>query len=170
MASEVSPENPIQRQCADCASEQQEQSGEERKDVEEMSVAASGIQTKLTVGAPGDVYEQVLLTLESRINAPDAKTVKRQSGSGNQLSNDSERLVYQLRHQISAAATSDVSAGLIAAILYDENQLRDVSDSLQDTEARFIILYEGWTENTEVKLWETVTRKLKYWGLSIIWV
>ena len=58
ITSEVVSEKPIQRQCADCASEQQEQSGEERKDVEEMSVAASGIQTKLTVGAPGDVYEQ----------------------------------------------------------------------------------------------------------------
>ncbi|HBL61759.1 MAG TPA: hypothetical protein DDZ80_26095, partial [Cyanobacteria bacterium UBA8803] len=53
-----SKEIGIQRQCADCASEQQEQSGEEGKDIDEMSVAGSGIQTKLTVGAPGDPYEQ----------------------------------------------------------------------------------------------------------------
>ncbi|MEQ8467758.1 eCIS core domain-containing protein [Coleofasciculus sp. E1-EBD-02] len=46
-------ENPIQRQCADCAKEEKEQVGEERKDLDEI-----GIQTKLTVGAPGDTYEQ----------------------------------------------------------------------------------------------------------------
>ena len=48
----------IQRQCSECAEKQQQQSGEEGKDVLEMSGAASGIQTKLTVGTPGDVYEQ----------------------------------------------------------------------------------------------------------------
>jgi len=57
MASEVVPENPIQRQCADCASEQQEQSAEAGKEVEQISLAASGIQAKVTVGAPGDKYE-----------------------------------------------------------------------------------------------------------------
>ena len=46
-------ENPIQRQCADCANQEKEQSGEAGKDLEEI-----GIQTKLTVGAPGDAYEQ----------------------------------------------------------------------------------------------------------------
>jgi len=54
-------QNPIQRQCADCAKEEQEQSGEAGKDLKEI-----GIQTKLTlrlrsgltVGAPGDAYEQ----------------------------------------------------------------------------------------------------------------
>ncbi|MFP4414673.1 eCIS core domain-containing protein [Coleofasciculus sp.] len=54
-------ENPIQRQCADCAKEEKEQSGEAGKDLEEI-----GIQTKLTlrlrsgstIGAPGDTYEQ----------------------------------------------------------------------------------------------------------------
>jgi len=45
--------NPIQRQCADCAKEEKEQVGEEKKDLEEI-----GIQTKLTIGAPGDAYEQ----------------------------------------------------------------------------------------------------------------
>ncbi len=46
-------QNPIQRQCADCAKEEEEQSGEAGKDLKEI-----GIQTKLTVGAPGDAYEQ----------------------------------------------------------------------------------------------------------------
>ncbi|MEQ8463818.1 MAG: hypothetical protein RIC07_09660, partial [Coleofasciculus sp. E1-EBD-02] len=46
-------ENPIQRQCADCAKEEKEQAGEAGKDLEEI-----GIQTKLTIGAPGDPYEQ----------------------------------------------------------------------------------------------------------------
>ncbi|MEQ8973194.1 MAG: DUF4157 domain-containing protein [Coleofasciculus sp. C1-SOL-03] len=46
-------ENPIQRQCADCAKEENEQAGEAGKDLEEI-----GIQTKLTIGAPGDTYEQ----------------------------------------------------------------------------------------------------------------
>ncbi len=58
MASEVSPENPIQRQCADCASPQQEQSTAAGKDIEQISSEAGAIQTKLTVGAPGDPYEQ----------------------------------------------------------------------------------------------------------------
>ncbi|EDX77788.1 hypothetical protein MC7420_3112 [Coleofasciculus chthonoplastes PCC 7420] len=57
MTSEVVPENPIQRQCADCASEQQEQSAEAEKEVEQISLAANGIQAKVTVGAPGDKYE-----------------------------------------------------------------------------------------------------------------
>jgi hypothetical protein len=48
----------IQRQCSECASQQQQPSEEEGKDVSEMSQAANGIQTKLTVGAIGDVYEQ----------------------------------------------------------------------------------------------------------------
>ena len=53
-----SAEIGIQRECADCAQEKQSESAAEGKDVSEMSVAESGIQTKLTVGAPGDVYEQ----------------------------------------------------------------------------------------------------------------
>jgi len=53
-----SKEIGIQRECADCAKEKQEESAAEGKDWDEMSVAESGIQTKLTVGAPGDVYEQ----------------------------------------------------------------------------------------------------------------
>ena len=46
-------ENPIQRQCSECAKEEEEQKGAEGKDLDEI-----GIQTKLTVGAPGDAYEQ----------------------------------------------------------------------------------------------------------------
>jgi hypothetical protein len=46
-------ENPIQRQCADCAKEEKEQAPEAGKNLEEI-----GIQTKLTIGAPGDPYEQ----------------------------------------------------------------------------------------------------------------
>ncbi|MBD1832606.1 DUF4157 domain-containing protein [Cyanobacteria bacterium FACHB-472] len=46
----------IQRQCSECQQEQ-EQGLEEGKDSDEMSLRV-GIQTKLTVGAPGDKYEQ----------------------------------------------------------------------------------------------------------------
>ena len=46
----------IQRQCSDCAEEEQQQLGEEEKDIDRKSVG--GIQRKLTVGAPGDHYEQ----------------------------------------------------------------------------------------------------------------
>jgi len=48
----------IQRQCSECAEKQQQQLGEQGKDFDEMSGAASEIQAKLTVGTPGDVYEQ----------------------------------------------------------------------------------------------------------------
>jgi hypothetical protein len=48
----------IQRQCSECAEEQQEQSAEDGKDFDEMSLGTGAIQTKLTVGAPGDQYEQ----------------------------------------------------------------------------------------------------------------
>jgi hypothetical protein len=48
----------IQRQCSECAEEQQEQSTEDGKDFDEMSLGAGAIQSKLTVGAPGDQYEQ----------------------------------------------------------------------------------------------------------------
>lgn len=44
----------IQRQCTDCAEEQQEQSENEEKSFDEIA----SIQTKLTIGAPGDQYEQ----------------------------------------------------------------------------------------------------------------
>jgi hypothetical protein len=53
-----SKEAGIQRQCSECAKEQQEESAEEEKDSDKVSVWASAIQTKLTVGAPGDKYEQ----------------------------------------------------------------------------------------------------------------
>ncbi|HBB35198.1 MAG TPA: hypothetical protein DC064_26255 [Cyanobacteria bacterium UBA9273] len=53
-----SKEVGIQRQCSECTKEEREPSGEEGKDIDEMSVAGSGIQTKLTVGTPGDPYEQ----------------------------------------------------------------------------------------------------------------
>jgi len=58
MASQVVPENRIQKQCADCASPQQEQSTAAGKDIEQISSETGAIQTKLTVGAPGDPYEQ----------------------------------------------------------------------------------------------------------------
>jgi len=48
----------IQRQCSECEQEQQELAMDEGKDFDEMSVGAFAIQTKLTVGAPGDKYEQ----------------------------------------------------------------------------------------------------------------
>ena len=51
-----SQEVGIQRQCSDCAKEEQQQSGEEEKEVDEKS--ERGIQTKLTIGAPEDHYEQ----------------------------------------------------------------------------------------------------------------
>ena len=53
-----SSEIGIMRECAECAKEGQENSGEEGKEFDHESLTASGIQTKLTVGAPGDVYEQ----------------------------------------------------------------------------------------------------------------
>jgi hypothetical protein len=53
-----SKEVGIQRQCSECAKEQQQESAEEGKDVDERSLWASAIQTKLTVGAAGDKYEQ----------------------------------------------------------------------------------------------------------------
>ncbi|MEQ8464359.1 MAG: hypothetical protein RIC07_12375, partial [Coleofasciculus sp. E1-EBD-02] len=57
-------ENPIQRQCADCAKEETEQATEAGKDLEEI-----GIQTKLTIGAPGDAYEQEADSVETRHGA-----------------------------------------------------------------------------------------------------
>jgi predicted chitinase len=53
-----SKEVGIQRQCSECAKEQQQESAEEGKDVDERSLWASAIQTKLTIGAAGDKYEQ----------------------------------------------------------------------------------------------------------------
>jgi hypothetical protein len=53
-----SKEVGIQRQCSECAKEQQQESAEEGKEVDERSLWASAIQTKLTVGAAGDKYEQ----------------------------------------------------------------------------------------------------------------
>ena len=53
-----SKEIGIQRECAECAQEKQSSSAAEGKDLDEMSLAKSRIQTKLTVGAPGDPYEQ----------------------------------------------------------------------------------------------------------------
>ncbi|HBB31407.1 MAG TPA: hypothetical protein DDZ80_07530 [Cyanobacteria bacterium UBA8803] len=54
-----SKEVRVQQQCAACASEQQEQSGKEGKDFDEMSVAASGIQAN-THEVQRQVHEQVI--------------------------------------------------------------------------------------------------------------
>ncbi|MEQ8962756.1 MAG: hypothetical protein RLP02_33400, partial [Coleofasciculus sp. C2-GNP5-27] len=55
-------QNPIQRQCADCANQEKEQAGGAGKDLEEI-----GIQTKLTIGAPGDPYEQEANRVASQV-------------------------------------------------------------------------------------------------------
>jgi len=76
-------ENPIQRQCADCAKEEEQQATEAGKDLEEI-----GIQTKLTVGAPGDTYEQEADRVASQVMSmsapPDSSaSVQRQLETNN---------------------------------------------------------------------------------------
>jgi hypothetical protein len=66
-----------------------------------------------------------------------------------------EAHIYGLRTQINAAARAQgVDASLVAAILLDEYNRRGFEDSVQDTEAAFIIAYEGWLEDAEVGMWE----------------
>lgn len=48
--------NSIQRQCAECTNQEQRQTEESSQDLDK--IAAGGLQTKLTVGAPGDPFEQ----------------------------------------------------------------------------------------------------------------
>lgn len=57
----------------------------------------------------------------------------------------------------SASAQNGVSTGIIAGILLDENRRYDFFDGLQDIEADFLILYEGWLEDLETFLWENTT-------------
>jgi len=85
-----SKEIGIQRECAECAQEKQSSSVTEGKDLDEMSLAASGIMTKLTVGAPGDVYEQeadrVAAQVMSMSVAPEAlPQVQRSSEEDNSI-------------------------------------------------------------------------------------
>jgi hypothetical protein len=69
--------------------------------------------------------------------------------------------IYNLRSQINAAASAHgVDARLVAAILLDEYNRRGLEDSLQDTEAQFIIAYEGALERAEVGLWESTVGDL----------
>lgn len=69
-----------------------------------------------------------------------------------------EMIVARLRQKIKdAAAQHNVDPNLVAAILADEAKRRGLDDALQDTEARFIIAYEGLLERGEVAMWETVT-------------
>ena len=88
-----------------------------------------------------------------------AMQVQYQAACGAQDLSGEERFIYEHRSEINAAATSDVSAGLIAAVLLDEQQRRDAWDSVQDTEARFIIWYEGAIEDFEVAAWGATTGK-----------
>ncbi|MEQ8961581.1 MAG: DUF4157 domain-containing protein [Coleofasciculus sp. C2-GNP5-27] len=49
--------NPIQRQCTECAKEEQEHKGEDRKEVDEISASSNIIQAKLTTGESGERKE-----------------------------------------------------------------------------------------------------------------
>ena len=77
-------ENPIQRQCADCAKQEEEQAGEAGKDLEEI-----GIQTKLTIGAPGDadlvetLHATSLQVMSMSAPADSSASVQRQLGTNN---------------------------------------------------------------------------------------
>jgi len=62
-----SQEIGIQRQCSECA---KEQSTEEGKDIDEISLAASGIQTKLTIGAPPNPYQQAANQMAEVMSKP----------------------------------------------------------------------------------------------------
>jgi len=62
-----SQEIGIQRQCSECA---KEQSTEEGKDIDEISAAASGIQTKLTIGAPPNPYQQAANQMAEVMSKP----------------------------------------------------------------------------------------------------
>jgi hypothetical protein len=62
-----SQEIGIQRQCSECA---KEQSTEEGKDINEISLAASGIQTKLTIGAPPNPYQQAANQMAEVMSKP----------------------------------------------------------------------------------------------------
>ncbi len=72
-----------------------------------------------------------------------------------------EAHIYKLKEQIkSAASAQGVDANLVAAILLDEYNRRGIEDSLQDTEAGFIIAYEGMLEDAEVAMWEATVGDL----------
>ncbi len=62
-----SQEIGIQRQCSECA---KEQSTEEGKDIDEISAAVSGIQTKLTIGAPPNPYQQAANQMAEVMSKP----------------------------------------------------------------------------------------------------
>ena len=62
-----SQEIGIQRQCSECAKEQSTQEG---KDIDEISAAASGIQTKLTIGAPPNPYQQAANKMAEAMSKP----------------------------------------------------------------------------------------------------
>ncbi len=62
-----SQEIGIQRQCSECAKEQSTQEG---KDIDEISAAASGIQTKLTIGAPPNPYQQAANQMAEVMSKP----------------------------------------------------------------------------------------------------
>jgi hypothetical protein len=92
-------ENPIQRQCAECASEEQEQKGEERKDLDEI-----GIQTKLTIGAPGDTYEQEADRVASQVmsmpdNSPQVQQLK-EADNPNQIWQRAQSIKPVVQRQI----------------------------------------------------------------------
>ncbi len=66
-----SQEIGIQRQCSECAKEQStEEATEEGKDIDEISLAASGIQTKLTIGAPPNPYQQAANQMAEVMSKP----------------------------------------------------------------------------------------------------
>jgi hypothetical protein len=94
--------------------------------------------------------------IQAKMPAGDAPVQR----AGNGLSGG-ELHIYNLRSQIkSAAASQGVDANLVAAILLDEYNRRGWEDSLQDTEAQFIIAYEGLLEDAEVGMWEATVGDL----------
>ena len=81
---------------------------------------------------------------------------------------DLEKKIYGLKNEINGASGNTVSPELIAAILQDEMDKRDLVDDLQDAESEFIQLYEGKLESTERWLLEkTVGKPIEDMSLGI---
>ena len=119
--------------------------------------AAPPAQLAASAGTSNQARQEQIRQLLAAHKA-DYETAQQVCGELGELSTD-ERFIYGLRAEINAAGTADVSPGMIAAILADENRRRDTWDAVQDIEAGFIIWYEGLVERFEVAAWGATTGK-----------
>ncbi|WP_218081686.1 eCIS core domain-containing protein [Anthocerotibacter panamensis] len=95
-----------------------------------------------------------------RSNRLQYETLEKQIQQTRQLKG-AERLIYELRKELNEAATGDIKAALIAAILFDADKRQEQWEALQATEEVFFQEYEETLDAAEGAQWGATTQTVE---------